>query len=585
MWSWIRARRWYWQVSIFLVGGPLLLVVLYVAGRSVQYLTAEGDASLFVPAGAQAVLRVKELERHLDRIEDSYAWRTLQRKVLRNPAIRKPINRAMADAGVPTLDDLEDVRKASLYNRDNLVRAAGRDLVASVRVGDDWKSARFCVVTRLRWSDYLLAPLAHLVLKSDQGALKTPGKLPLWIAFEGALALAANNADLLAEARLGKGKAPDGARPVEARLRFENSKALPELLDRLERSGLVPFARVAGTRAAELGADVDGGTLKLDLSLEGAVAARPGSEPPGAPAVWAPSTSTGLYATSAYIGDVVGWLRTLKSGPLTSELDRLDKYGFSSKLLPLLAPGMTMVLGAQEGGTQLFPAFVLYVPSPDPKAAAAALSEVVKGVGGSLGQSWMDPWRAGGVEGESVRLPLSLGVSDFVQPTWAAVPGGLVFGNNLVFTQAAAAAAADGSEGGLRERRAWKKVKVRLKELGFADSPNLLTGVFLVPAVRESLDGVVAKLARELTYADVPDATLRAELDAEQKSAGRPPLSNEEAVPLINERREAKIRDREEGMRADLAVMEAVRWLALSGAESKAGVAIRVALGFDALDR
>ena len=152
VWSWIRARRWWWQLLIFLLGGPLLLVALYVAGRTVQYYTAEGDAGVFAPDSAQGVLRLRELERHVDRLEESYAWRTIQRKVLRDPALRPVLNDAMKGAGIPTLDDLEDVRQSHFYSKDNLLRAAGRDFLFAVRVGDSWTSARFCIVTTLRWS-------------------------------------------------------------------------------------------------------------------------------------------------------------------------------------------------------------------------------------------------------------------------------------------------------------------------------------------------------------------------------------------------------------------------------------------------
>jgi hypothetical protein len=586
VWAWIRGRRWWGQLLIFLVGGPLLLASVYVALRTVQYWTAEGDAGVFAPDGAQGVLRLRELERHVDRLEESYAWRTIQRKVLRDPALRPVLNAAMKDAGLPTLDDLEDVRQSHFYSKDNLLRAAGRDFLFAARVGDSWNTARFCIVTRLRWSDYLVAPLARFVLREDQGALRTPGRFPLWIAFEGSLALAANNPELLADARHGRGKAPAGEKPVEARLRLEKSRALADLLRDAERSGLFPFAKVATTRAIEVKADVAGGTLLAEVGLEGTEPAREGAAVPEGVRSWAPSTSTGLYASSAHFADVQAWARSLGVKDVTSELERWDRYGFTSKLLPLLDPGVALLLGAHDDGATLYPSFVLFVPSPDPTAAAAALTEMVAGVGGGLGRERLTEWEAGSARGTYVRVGKALGdFEPFVTLCWASVPGGLVFGNNLPFTQAAAAAANDRSDGGLNDRRAWKRVGARLKELGYPAEPGVVGGVFLPPSIRESLDGLLKVVGKLLAESEHPDSAIRAEMDAERRAANLPPLEGDEAAEVFRQRYLAKIQDRQDRLRADLAVMDAVRWAALSSSRSPSGLTLRFALGFDALDR
>jgi hypothetical protein len=584
VWRWLRARRWWIQLPVFLFGPPLLLVAVYVAGRTVQYWTAEGDAGVFAPGSAQGLVRLRDLERHVDRLEESYAWRTIRRKVLRDPALRPLLNAAMKDAGLPSLDDLEDVRQSHVYSKENLLRAAGRDFLFAARVGDAWNSARFCVVTRLRWSDYLAAPLARFVLREDQGALRTPGRLPLWIAFEGSLAIAANNPDLLADARRGRGGAPHGAKPVEARVRIEKSRALQELLELADRSGVLPHLKLATTRAVGLTADVDGGALLADVALEGTEPAREGAAAPAGAEVWAPSTTTGIYATSAHFADVQAWMRTLGKENVASELERWDRYGFSSALLPKLDAGMALVLGTHDDGAAYYPAFVLFVPSTDPAGAAAALTDLVKGTGGSAGRNILREWSAGSANGYHVNIPPLGGYEEFLEPCWAAVPGGLLFGNNLPFTQAAAAAAADGIDGGLRQRRSWKRLGARVKQLGFPAEPGLLGGVFLPPAIRESLDGVLKVRGKFLAEAAHGDSALRAEVDAEQQAAGLPPLTDTQATPLVTARRHAKIQERQDRLRADVAVLDALRWAALSSSRSPSGLTLSVALGFDALD-
>lgn len=581
----IRGWRWYWKLVLALVALPLTAVVLYVLGRSALYLGAEKDAGLYVPSGAQAVVRLRDLGAHLDRIEETYAWRTFRRKILGDPAVRPAVNAAMADAGLPTLDDLEDERKAALYSRENLLRAAGRDAVASLRMGDGPKSARFCAATRLRWSDYLLTPLAGLVLPSQKAGdftLLKAGK-GLWLAFDGALALASNDPGLLEEALRGKGQPPPGERPVEARIAFENSRQLLDMRSTLGRLNVLPHVQADTIRALRFSADAEGGMLRLDAVLEGARRVHAAAVPPRALERWAPGTTTGHASIGASIHDLYGWLSRNAAVDVNfrQAVEFLERGGFTTALLPRLDPGLAFLMGSQEEQGRLFPAFVLYVPSTDPAGAAEALKEVVLKIGGNMAQGNFVSRPTADTTLMTVKLPGAVGpYADFLQPVWAAVRGGMVFGNNEAFVEGVLHAAASGAEP-WRDRRSTRRLQQRLKDLAFAPEAPLAGGVFMPPSIRESLDGVFERLA--VTFAVTDGAKLRQEIDRELKEQGRT-LPEAEIVQLFNERRRQKELDYEETLRRRLRILDAIRWTAFESADVRDGITLRLVVGFDSLN-
>src|SRR5262245_6736983 len=138
VWGWFRRRPWWAKTLIALAVVPSVAAALYVSVRSLQFAASEKDAGPYAPQKAQIVVRARDLEGHWERIQKSKAWLVLKRKVLRDPAVRRPLNGALKNAGLPTLDDLEDVRKASLYSEENLLLLAGRDALAALQVGDRW---------------------------------------------------------------------------------------------------------------------------------------------------------------------------------------------------------------------------------------------------------------------------------------------------------------------------------------------------------------------------------------------------------------------------------------------------------------
>src|SRR5204863_187309 len=78
---------------------PLLLVLSYVAGRSLQYGSAEKDAGAYVPSTANVVFRARDLEKHAARIQDSAGWRVVQRRILKDPIVRREVNELLQAEG------------------------------------------------------------------------------------------------------------------------------------------------------------------------------------------------------------------------------------------------------------------------------------------------------------------------------------------------------------------------------------------------------------------------------------------------------------------------------------------------------
>jgi hypothetical protein len=252
----------------------------------------------------------------------------------------------------------------------------------------------------------------------------------------------------------------------------------------------------------------------------------------------------------------------------------------SDRLLPLVEPGMALITGYQESKGKLFPCLALLLRSSDPARASEALYDLVMKIGGPQARKNHDKAGVGDTTLHWVEWPNAVGaVNDFFQPCWAAVEGGLLFGNNRGFTEAVIAAGAGGDL--WKDRRTTRRLRQRLKELGFAERPAQAGGVWVPPLLRESLDGVLDWLAG---VAAVPsDAALRQELEREWASQGRANLPETEKALLFQEARKARVEEYEADLRRSLRGLDPLRWAAFEGAPVPGGVALRLALGFDSL--
>jgi hypothetical protein len=585
-WGWYRARRWWTKV---LVGAPALLFIvaaLYVAGRTLQFFTAEKEAGLYVPATANVVVRAKDLARHWERLQESGAWRVIRRRILRDPAIRPALNALLKDQGAPTLDELEDERNSDVYSTDLLMRGAGRDAAAALQVGDAWSPLRWFVVTRVRWSDYLLLPFARLLFPVETRDGTTILRFP-WglVALEGRLVMVSNDRALLLQALLRKGTESADDRPVTARIEFGNSRALLAVRQAIRDSGALPQIRMDSVRAIEVAADLEGLAAHLDIAFEGAEATRADTPAPHAFLRLAPPNTTGAVVSSTGPQDLFEWLRSLirTLGPndpvgriIKEALEALDESGFSSEFLPKIDGGMAILTGAQDGedGARVYPALAILVASKDPKAAVEALVNVIKKRAGFMGESKFGAHTVGDVQLWSFEFPRGAQVNDFFRPCFAAIPGAFVFGNNLRFTQAIleeAAAGGTGATGGVSAKK--------LREHGISTDPSLAGGHLLLPALRESLDGPIPQVAKFLVSATINMPQFRAQLDAELKEQKRV-LPEPEVAKLFYARLENKERDKEDELRGSLHPLDFMKWMAFSLQPGGKDATLRAAIEF-----
>jgi hypothetical protein len=170
-------------------------------------------------------------------------------------------------------------------------------------------------------------------------------------------------------------------------------------------------------------------------------------------------------------------------------------------------------------------------------------------------------------------------MNDLLRPTYAAVQQTVVIGNNKAFTEAVIRAADVGD--GLEETSNFRKFKTRLKEQGFAAEPALAGGFFYPPLFRESLDGSLSHLAKQLVYTwlNGNEAVQRAEVIAELRRLGREP-TEDEIGRGYNDATERKIQEQEAELRRMVQAMDSMKWAAFEATTPPKGIALRFALEF-----
>ena len=168
--------------------------------------------------------------------------------------------------------------------------------------------------------------------------------------------------------------------------------------------------------------------------------------------------------------------------------------------------------------------------------------------------------------------PRGMQVNDFLRPCFAAIPGAFVFGNNYGFTEAILRGAGDdaGPTG--------VPVK-KLREYGIVAEPDLAGGYLLLPALRESLDGPLPRVASFLVDGTLNRPLFRAQLEAELRQQGRI-LPGPEVDKLFYERIRAMERDKEDELRESLHALDFMKWTAFSLQAGSKGVSLRAAIEF-----
>lgn len=589
VWRWYRGRRWGWQLLIGVIVVPLVLVLGYVAVRSVQYAAADKDAGAYVPSGANVVVRSRGLEKHLERLRESVAWRVIERKILKDPVVRREINALLQESGAPTLDDLDDERKPYAKNLPRGIQAIGADVVATLQVREAVATASYCAIVRLRWLHFLAAPFARFVLPTESAGGETclvirDGKQEIRVAFPGGLAIASNSKALLEDALRRRGREEESGRPFEARLNFEKSPGLQQIRKAIKDGGLFPYVKWETARGIAMSADLQDATMVLDATFDGAEPVH-STPPPTAVRSWAPVATSGLAMMNTGGRDLIAWLRSLMvpgsrdafSDNLRDALQALDDGGLTPKVLPLLQDGMAVITGVGENGGQSVPTLALILPSSDPPAAVDALNGLVKKIAGSWGDTkYFTSEPAGETMVYSWSWPPGLQVAALVNPTYAAVKGMVVVGSNRQFTMDLIRAAdqADGFE----QTSAYRKLRSRFKELGFAPEPTLAGGLLQPPQLREALTGSLVHVAK-FTMPPINGPALRAEVESQLRQPGRP-LSDKEIIEAYNAAVDRKVAEEEAALRRALSPLDAFRWGAFEASVHPKGIAFRVAIEF-----
>jgi hypothetical protein len=294
--------------------------------------------------------------------------------------------------------------------------------------------------------------------------------------------------------------------------------------------------------------------------------------------------TSGIAVTNTGGGDLIAWLRSLMrpgskdvlTANLRDALQALDDGGLTSKVLPLLQDGMAVLTGVSEQGGQTVPTLTLVLASSDPPAAVEALNGLVKKIAGSWGDSkYFTSEPMGETTLYSWSWPPGFQIAALANPTYGALKGTVVVGSNRQFTIDLIRAAEQGD--GFEQTSAWRKLRTRFKELGFAAEPTLAAGLLQPPLLREALSGSLSHVAKLTT--PINSAALRAEVEAELRRQGRP-LTNDEIIPAYNAAFDAKVEEQEASLRRALSPLDAFRWGGFEASTSPKGISFRVAVEF-----
>jgi len=234
------------------------------------------------------------------------------------------------------------------------------------------------------------------------------------------------------------------------------------------------------------------------------------------------------------------------------------------------------VTGVEEQGGQSVPTLALILPAKNPQAAVEALNALVRKIAGTWGDSkYFTSEPVGETTVYSWSWPRGVKIADLANPTYAALKDTVVIGSNKAFTLGLIRTA--GQEDGFDHTSNYRKLRTRLKELGFSADPSLASGLLYPPLLRESLQESLIHVAKLTT--PINGAALRAEVEAELRRQGRP-LTDAEIVPAYNEALDRKVRDQEAVLRRTLEPMNAAKWVAFEALSGPKGIVFRFALEF-----
>lgn len=254
------------------------IVLLYTIVRAIQYAAADGVAASRIPAAADVVVVAPGFEETFARWRATGAWEAIQHRILKDPHVREIVNASLVENGLPTLDQLDDDRFLSsdegrMFDPDRLLAYFGRDVAFGAR--DD---GRFVVVTKMSFGQFWAAPFASWApgVESDAAGIKIDrgdGRF-LWVAFDGDLALIADDPEWLGAAMAGGYSPPESDKPVPVRAEVQfrspdTVKAFDEFIHSFPIGIFGHFGDVKGATGARMTIGMEGASLRGTVELIG----------------------------------------------------------------------------------------------------------------------------------------------------------------------------------------------------------------------------------------------------------------------------------------------------------------------------
>ncbi len=588
-----RRLRWWWKAPIWSFLALAALAALYVGGRSLQYLGASrAPAGIYAPAEADWVLRCVDGAGTWRRVQDTAAWKVFRRKLQQDTAVRAQMNSLLGALGVPTLDQLDDVRwleSHPAYREESLLRYAGRDVMVALK--DTPSGPRICAATRLGWREFLLLPGASIapgLLGAQRATVGGSSVLKVgrtWIAIQGAVVIVSDDESLLRSALERRGPV---APPKAAVAATGSAKKLKPLLQGYPAGGFLLFADWEKLDRVRVELDVDQGSVVLRARAEGVPPRR--SDPAPTDAVhMVPPTGVGTVLYNVDSPAFWAWLKRITDAtkPSPGELDRfaremfgpmvsvLDTNRFEEEVVSRLDGPVSVIFGATEGENgRTYASTALYLRSSDPTGAATALQRIIDRATQDLRDKLRaEDFEVGGCPARAYTYsPDLLGWNNYLAACYAVTGEALIVGNNPRFLKEAMACLANQAPS-MSAQKFHEDARRRLQALGLNRvlvAGGTASGFLWGPSIREGLEGFYPILASQAVDNDRFRQALRREL---QNDMVQPADLDEMFQRVLNER----IGDKERELRAVARALDYFKWAAFQAEPTPDGTGLDLA--------
>jgi hypothetical protein len=593
--AWIRRRRTGTKALLAVSAALTALVVLYVSARLMQYASVSGtSAGLFVPEGADVVVRIHGGARHWARLQETELWRVFRRKIQKDPAVRGFLNEILAQAGAPTLDELDDRRwidRNPMMGEDALLRFAGRDVLIAA------SESKFCVATRIGPGDYLLLPALNLfpglagAERADAAGAPVFRRGDFFLGVQGAIVLVSNDLPFLTSAlrRRGSADAPPGL--LRATLRMD---AFRPWVVGFPAGGFLAFADFEKCAQLEVDVDVAGPDLVVRARGEGLEPHR--TEPAPVDTIrLIPANGLGAVLTNVEAGRFWDWVLRIgsrRARPDETDLDRfarehfweivdvLASRKFGEEVVSKLDGPVSVLFGASEGSNgRTYAAAALYLRSSRPREAAEALQAIIDR---AIEELKIRPVAEDAeIAGCPVRSysynPDVLGWNNYLCATYAVTSDALIVANNLGFLSAALRCFAR-QEPSMDSQLYWEQGLRRHQLLGLKKvmAPGATASLFLYgPAIRQGLEGFYETMATRTVDKLVPRPKLRAELQAQAAREGHP-VGARELDDQVDRVLKERSRTMEEKLRGRARILDYLKWIAFQADPAPGGMKLEL---------